>query len=62
MGAFASNDEKYPAKSIPSDMPYPENPAANSVRERMAMIFGAILVLSVQLLFRTTVMARHLNY
>ncbi len=34
----------------------------NSVREKLNVVFGALLVLSLQLVFRATVMARHWNY
>ncbi len=34
----------------------------NSVREKLNVAFGALLVLSLQLVFRATVMARHWNY
>jgi hypothetical protein len=34
----------------------------NSVRETLNAVCGALLVLSLQLVFRATVMARHWNY
>ena len=34
----------------------------NSVREKLNVVFSALLVLSLQLVFRATIMARHWNY
>jgi hypothetical protein len=34
----------------------------NSVREKLNMVFGAFLVLFLQLVFKATVVARHWNY
>ena len=56
MSAFASGDKKKPANLCI------RNYRVNPVREKMTLIFDTILVLSLQLVFRATVMARHLNY
>jgi hypothetical protein len=49
-----------------SDLPTDEKPGIsleqNSVREKLNAVFGALLVLSLQLVFRVTVVARHWNY
>ncbi|MGA2717346.1 MAG: hypothetical protein ABSF78_00150 [Candidatus Acidiferrales bacterium] len=34
----------------------------NSIREKLDVAFDALVVLSLQLVFRATVMARHWNY
>ena len=49
-----------------SELPTKEKPdisfEQNSVREKLNAVFGALLVLSLQLVFRATIIARHWNY
>jgi hypothetical protein len=60
MNTFASSNK--PTNTTGTDMPYIRNSEVSQLQERMILIFDTILVLSLQLVFRATVMARHLNY
>ncbi len=60
MSALASGEKKKPDTA--AEMPCPANWEENSVWEKRSLVFGTILVLSIQFLFKATAMARHWNY
>ena len=57
MSELRSSEKKSDDTSLP-DVSLEQD----SVREKLNLVFGALLVLSLQLVFRATVMARHWNY
>jgi hypothetical protein len=62
MSAFASSDKQKSANDVPAQTPYTENCETQSPRENMTLIVETLLVLSLQLVFRATLIARHLSY
>jgi len=62
MSALATSAKRRPDNTTAVEMPYPSNCEENSVREKLTLVLGTILVLSLQLVFRATAMAQHWNY
>jgi hypothetical protein len=62
MSALESSEKKKTDNSTTAEMPYAANCAENLVREKLSLVFGTLLVLSLQFVFRATAMARHWNY
>jgi len=58
MSRFVSTEKDKHASTIE----WTEYAEGSPVREKITLVFTTILVLSLQLVFRATVLARHLNY
>ena len=58
MSRFVSTEKDAHASTIG----WTEYAEGGPVREKITLVFTTILVLSLQLVFRATVLARHLNY
>jgi hypothetical protein len=62
MSALASTDRKTDAADMAALMPYPGVTEGILIREKVALLGGTLIVLVLQLVFRTTMLLRRWNY
>ena len=62
MSALANNGWESRSSATVATMPFPEAAEEKALSNRMRIVFDTILVLGLQIVFRTTMVLRRWNY